>query len=492
MKDKKNVSSLENHVLYKKKGKVVTPLNDSLGDTLSLNSWTKERMPEYIWLALILLSYGRTKGFEVAGKILLNISKEIPELSLPKLSKIFKLSKEKQIIIYKIIGSNINLKILSPLTIIYRYSEYQVFNSFFYTAEIPFGTRKERLEKCIKIFSPPQSNDATDLRFLALSLLLFGKKLHIAEGMQTTIDAFKNYPYTDHNEEIMRQYRPTIRSMEGLDFDGKDDAFLSYFWKELGKMTDCNLFFIDYPKNELDLKDYIKTLETILEYLTKTQKLKTLSDHKFDVLVGSFTFAKKTFQEIVEKDLGNSIHGRLGIRSIIEIYIISKYLLASSEEKNNIWEEYKLYGISKYKLVLLKARESELKQEVHFNPVVADAIVNEIKWEEFIDIDLKYFDKLGIRDKSHKVGEKQIYDIYYDYDSSYAHGLWGAIRESSMLPCDSASHQYHSTPDIYGNQQLPEVITDSKEILNKIVLLISNEYDIPEYLLKSMDIKNEE
>lgn len=491
MKDKKNVSSLENHILYKKKGKVVTPLNDSLGDKLRLNSWTKERMPEYLWLALILISYGRTKGFEVTGKILLKISKEIPELTHPKLSRIFKLSVEKQIIVYKIICSYIDLRILSPLTIIYRYSEYQVFNSFINTTEIPFKTRKEVLEKCIEAFSPSQSNDATDLRFLALSLLLFGKKINLPKGMQTTINAFTNYTNTEHDEEIMREYRPTIRSLEGMDFDQKDDTFLTYFWKEIGKMTDCKLFYLDYSKNGFNFEKYFKTVESILDYLIITQKLESLANHKFDVLIGSLTFAKKVFKEIVEKDLGNSIHGRLGIRLLLEIYIISKYLIITSKEKNNIWEEYKLYGISKYKLVLLKARKTELDKETHFKSIVVDAIVNEIKWEEFIDIDLKYFDNLGIREKSHIVGEKQLYDIYYDYDSSFAHGLWGAIRESSMLLCDSASHQYHCIPDIYGNQKLPDVLNDSKVIMDKIVSLISTEFDIPEDLLKLLGMEND-
>lgn len=36
-------------------------------------------------------------------------------------------------------------------------------------------------------------------------------------------------------------------------------------------------------------------------------------------------------------------------------------------------------------------------------------------------------DKITIRDKAIEVDEKELYDIAYDYDSSFAHGLWGAI-----------------------------------------------------------------
>ncbi|MDO8261338.1 MAG: DUF5677 domain-containing protein, partial [Candidatus Magasanikbacteria bacterium] len=157
-----------------------------------------------------------------------------------------------------------------------------------------------------------------------------------------------------------------------------------------------------------------------------------------------------------------------------------KYLLKNETENPDIWKEYKAYGIGKYKLILLKARETELEKTSHFIPPIADAIVNEHIFEEFTDIDLKYFDKLGIRDKSIEVGEKELYDLFYDYDSSFSHGLWGAIRESAMLPCDNACHQYHCIPDIYANQSLPDVKSDSVKIIKQLFFLLTTVYEIPD------------
>jgi hypothetical protein len=209
-------------------------------------------------------------------------------------------------------------------------------------------------------------------------------------------------------------------------------------------------------------------------------KEKTLAEDKFDIIIGSMNYALKIFIEIDNKSLGNSILGRHGIRTIIEIYIMLKYLLRNETEKPNIWKEYKAYGIGKYKLVLLKARETELDKTSHFIPPLADVIVNERIFEEFTDIDLKYFDKQGIREKSIDVGEKELYDLFYDYDSSFAHGLWGAIRESAMLPCDNASHQYHCIPDIHANQSLPDVKSDCAKIIKKLFSLLADVYEIPD------------
>ena len=94
MKDKKNVSGISDHILHKKKGLLATPLNDALKDKLKLNSWAKERMPEYLWLGLILQYYGRQQGIESATAILSEISRSGVSLLAPRLSMILDLSND--------------------------------------------------------------------------------------------------------------------------------------------------------------------------------------------------------------------------------------------------------------------------------------------------------------------------------------------------------------------------------------------------------------
>ena len=486
MKKKKNVSSLSDHILHKKKGIVATPLNDGLRDKLTLSSWTKERMPEYLWLGLILMYYGRDEGFKRAGKILFEISKRIETLSHPRLSMIFNLSDEDQHTLFKIIIDNIDKNILSPLTVLYRSSSYTLFNEYFNIPYIGFETRLARLSKAVKIYYPPQADETTDLRYLALSLLLFGGKLHLAKNLDVTAKAVNEYPYTEHKDEKMKMYRPTIRSMEGLDFGDKNIEFSKKFWRDIGMITSCKPMTIVFHQNEDEYKDFINCFQKVLEYILHSNKEKSLSEDKFDVIIGSITYALKIYIEINEKSLGNSIIGRHAIRTIIEVFIMLKYLLNRETTNSNIWEEYKLYGISKYKLILLKARETELDKSVHFILPIADALVNEIRWEEFIDVDLKYFDKQGIREKSIEIGEKDLYDLFYDYDSNFAHGLWGAVRESTMLNCDNPDHQYHSIPDIHSNQSLSDIKADSFKIMNKLLSLLTEIYKVPETLIKDI------
>ena len=136
MADKKNVSRLNAHVLNKKKGIVATPLNSALGNLLQTNSWTKERMPEYLWLGLILKHYGRKEGFSKSFQILNELTQSFPSLFHPRLSAIFNFPDEDQKKVYAIICKHVDKTIISPLTILYRNSTHPKFNECFFIPQI--------------------------------------------------------------------------------------------------------------------------------------------------------------------------------------------------------------------------------------------------------------------------------------------------------------------------------------------------------------------
>lgn len=76
--------------------------------------------------------------------------------------------------------------------------------------------------------------------------------------------------------------------------------------------------------------------------------------------------------------------------------------------------------------------------------------------------------------------------MYYDYDSSYEHGLWGAIRESSMLKCNNPTHQYHCVPDINDENTLKTVLPDCIFVMNKTIRFLRDIYGLPEKLFEEV------
>ena len=79
-----------------------------------------------------------------------------------------------------------------------------------------------------------------------------------------------------------------------------------------------------------------------------------------------------------------------------------------------------------------------------------------------------------------------IWGLYYDYDSQFEHGLWGAIRESSLNKCNNPMHQYHCVPDIDDMISLKSVLPDCISVMNKIIELINDIYGIPEEKMKEV------
>lgn len=438
-------------------------------------SWINDRLPEYLWLGLILMNYDRTEGIEKAGKILKEISKINKSIIKPKFSIILSLCKLEQENIFNIICAEISPKLLAPLSVLYRNLNYPIFNNYFNFPEFLVKSRIDKLGEAIKRYYDHQSYEATDLRFIIASMMIFQDKLRVYKGSGIP-EAFTNYPYTSHDDEKMRSYRPCIRVLEMIDVESPlDKSFIDFFWKEIGVKTDCKPLVMSFENKDedMDFKTYIIDFQEKLNYILSEKKELSLVDDKFDVIMGSITFALKIFNDVIEKDIGDSILGRHACRTILETYINIKYLLRIELEHPNIWQEYKLYGIGKYKLPLLKERENNTNQgKTHFVEPLIDIIVNEIKWEEFVDIDLRYFDQKKIKEKFEEIGEKHLYDILYEYDNNFIHGFWGAIRESSMLHCDNAAHKYHSVPDINFQQKLPSANNDMYKIMDKFSKLL--------------------
>lgn len=468
---------LSDHII--KKGKFITPWNNVLGNISKLQSWSQSRLPEYLWLGLILDKYGRKTGLEKSGSILKILNEINSRVSVPAFSIILKLNDEEQKKLYSSIVNITDEEVLTPLTLLYTYSDYPDFSRCFCNPQVSLESRQQIISRVLKNSYFHQSEFATDIRFLVLYFaFLKGNLLVPEEELRLILE----YPYLEHSDAKMRIIRPTIRSMEmvSLGLETIDPLYLEEFWGRISKMSECNLFYIKFPKNEQDANKYIELLHETFQYLTNCFTAITPLDKKTLVLLGIATYSYKRLIEITEHNLYNTIAARSAIRTVIENYIMMKYLIKIEDNQDNIWDKFQYYGIGLYKVVLARSRETENDlSNSHVDYKYLEVLVNEYIDEKFLDMDTSYFDKQNIREKAISVGEKELYGLYYDYDSSYEHGLWGAIRESSLLKCESPTHQLHCVPDYENKQNLKNVWPDCVNIMNKIISLLNELYSIP-------------
>ena len=400
-----------------------------------------------------------------------------------------KLPNTEQEDIYDFIKNENGENILSPLTLLFSYSLYPSFAKSFYS-QISFDTRKKVLLDCIRKYSGHQEHCTTDIRFSALYYLLISDRLYLHKNM---LQELILYPQLDHADEKMRYIRPLIRSAEGIfPMGDKNLDYINFFWRKISIMTECNPFLIEYEKDDTNQEklDFKNFLTDVVRYYTDIYRTINPLDKKLLVLLGILTYSYKRFSEIIAFSLYNSIVGRSIVRVLIEDYIMMKYLVKKESEKTNIWDEYQSYGIGQLKLIVSRYRENPDELEMsHVEYKYLELIVNDYMNEEFLNMDTKYFDKLGIREKADYVQEKSLFGLYYDYDSSFEHGLWGAIRETTLLKCDSAGHQYHCIPDVSCEQKCKSVWHDSKIMMVKTVKTVSNIYQFIAVQLTRQTVK---
>lgn len=477
-----------------KKGILRSPINQ-MGN-ITHYSWMKECFPDFIWIALIIDFYGRRSAFTILSFIFKDVKKLSFEFESLQLSYIFSLENEKQEEFYEILLKHINSEILNPLTIIFNNNDNELFFKYFYKEGMSVEEKLKILESVMDNYGHNKSDGATDVQYVILTFCITIRQIiRFTKDVKPAVDALYYYQKTNHEEWEMRIYRPTVRSMFGslqyMIYE-HDSVFMKLFWKELLEVGDCKLKYGRYENEYLMDENFIEDIKVEFQKLIIDNMHSEIEDSKFNVIIGSSVYALKILNELVECNLRNKVMGRLSLRIIIEIYIMLKFINNKEDEKPGLWEEYQEYGTGKYKLILIKAREIDEFENSHLNRELLDFLVNEQIDEMFQNVDFRNFEnKTNIRDKAIKVNEKELFDVYYDYESSYAHGLWGAVRESSMLKCDNPLHLGHNVPDVHLNKNLADVLPDAIRVFKKLLCFINENYPLSEEFVSKYEVKNE-
>lgn len=469
------------------KGKFITPINSipMMQELSDEQSWTYGRMPEYLWIGLLLNHFGRDEGLKKIYSIILELHRIASDMYTPRFSNILELDTSKQKRFYEFIKTIIPKEILAPLTVILTCSKAPIFSEYFYCPELKAEERCNTLIETMRDLMDHQSYESTDIRFVALYFNLLSGKTHL---LKEQIELITAYPLSSHNDEIMRMARPSVRSLEAMmsNIEKTNIEYLQLFWRCISEMTECNIFSVEFPEEHRDIRTYMENLYEVFSYFSELFSSILPLDEKMNVLLGIATYSYKRIKECYDHNLFNSISGRSCVRVLIEDYIMMKYLVKNESSHDNIWKDYQLYGLGLYKLVLTRYRENDVSDQSHFDEMYIEALVNEFKGEEFINMDTKYFDKQNIRLKAESVDEKALFGLYYDYDSSFEHGLWGAIRESSLLKCNNPAHKYHCVPDVEDKNRLKTVLPDCIMVMNKTLVFLNEIYGIPEQLLNGV------
>lgn len=471
---------------YKIKGKKLIPHLMNVPN-IRFDSWGNNRMPEMLWAALIRVNIDRHDALKIFRKIgdCFFENKDRDDVSPDiTLSGIAKFPPDFQHKVLSVICNENTSPFLAAMLVFDNLPGKQAWISKVPQLQEEFAW--SLLATTVSHCFFHNSIESTDCRVAKIIPIIAMGKFHFVRGeisdnrIAEIINDLTYYPFGDEPKRA----ESTIRALEGsisgmFSSEGTNSQeWADQFWKECFERTMCLSFITgNGVVSKRNKSKKIKLLRKQLLQHFEATITTTGIDPKHEATFGIGLFGLQLIEELMDCGIQNTATGRLLLRTLVEAYITLRWLIIRDE--NELWEAFRKYGCGQAKLQAMKLEE--LSEKVSYADVqMLDEIANEDQWDRFLEIGLGQWSGTNLRQMSDEASVKSIYDIFYNWGSSYTHAGWGAIRESNFQNCANPLHRFHQIP-LKKPQKLPTVLPDACMLVNLILETISGQYPVFEY-----------
>jgi hypothetical protein len=451
-------------------------LSSNFGDLVSKKtSWKDERLPEYIWAALLRTQLGQDHFMELIREVLNVVfeNKESYKGFDPSLTQLSQLDDNQfSELLSPVFSSDEYSRLLSPLLLFNNLPGRSSWINHIPAAESEMEWNA--LQATVFEHTDHQSQESTDVRWFRLMCYVLSGQMKMP-----TLEMYEEliaYP----NKFDQRKVRPTVRANENALTALEEDTsgpspWASEFWKGCFEGTDCTepvTFASDRTLASPTLQQADSVRKQLVE-IYNSQLKDELVNAKNETVFGIAAYAISTFKQLLI--LNNSMHtiGYLGLRTLLELLINLSYLRAHDHELE--WVKFRSYGTGQAKLSFLKFDDADNDLPEFADIRMLDILSNEDQWMEFSNIDVGHWGQTNLRRMSTEVGLKDLYDKYYDWSSAFVHGNWAALRSSQYGICANPLHRFHrllSESDVAQS----DVIPDAAELTNLILEITEKFY----------------
>ena len=466
-------STIQDH---KRRGKELIPIWRQYPKMQPI-SWLNDRLPDMLWAALLVTHLPREDALCVFRQIAQYI------VNLPEDERFGDVTHTG---LSKLPSERLN-EVLS--IILARDEQKQVLTSLLLLDDLPSREAWVKLlgiDRVVDDWRPlmiavghtlwHQSQESTDCRWLRLMCAVVESKLELQPEERKEILGYPN-----HGD--LRKVRPTIRALESLINGGKALseinaerlAWAVKFWDECLVKTPCYSLNVDVDKMDVAVGTTVERLgevqNMLVEYTYKTRSTSSV-DAQHDTVFGQGLYCLGLLQELLQFGYCNSISARTTLRTIAECYITLAYL--AKKDDAELWQSYRVYGAGQAKLAFLKLDDSD-DEPSYVDVLTLKELANEDMWQEFLNIDLGHWNNTDLRKMSIAADVKDVYDRFYGWTSTFAHGHWGAIRDTVFYTCGNPLHRLHRIPR-QSPRALPDALPDACDLADKILEIVAQLY----------------
>lgn len=465
---------------YQKVGKELTPPLATLN--MQARSWINERLPEMLWAALIRTHHIDATSFAIFRDILRWLGDKELVVDGVTLTDIANYENELRTAFIKRVVEVAGTNALQPLLLLPDLPAYDDWKDALNTESASEEDLEHLADAVSKVMSH-HSQEATDCRWVKLMGTILTGKIHFMAGQEDMLEEFNRYPNYGDQQKV----RPSIRSMEMIvDLTEPRYQWAKKFWDYCYNNTSCipeiaESSEVETKRKQSQVSQHKKHYKAVMPEVRRAlithffETSKTTSiDSRHEAVFGITLYALDIFIENILFLTAATTTGRVSARIILEAYLTLAYIIHKETIGELLWDTYRNYGVGQISLIERKYEDQDYSSAM-VDVKKMDAIANEDKWSEFVPINLGHWDVSNLRKISTEIGEKELYDKYYDYTSGYAHANWGAVREAALQRCYNPLHRLHRIPS-YGLPILPNVNDDCKEFMNKLLDLVDKAY----------------
>lgn len=194
------------------------------------------------------------------------------------------------------------------------------------------------------------------------------------------------------------------------------------------------------------LSEYRDNLKTEVNYRLSNWKYDHQNSAKYHVISGLLSRqASITLETIDAPQILNGLVISIILRSMIDIFITMAWILHDDSE--NRAQKFIDYGVGQEK-IMKDCRESELKSQ-GIDPEsddfikVSNAIINIMRKEELVDVNIGSWSGLSVRQMAEESGNLGFYNLTYIPFSQDVHSNWPHLIRFNLEPCENPLHRFH-------------------------------------------------
>lgn len=350
----------------------------------------------------------------------------------------------------------------------------------------------EKLRTIVRLLLDADGPFATRVRIVPLNRLLAHNRISFSQNLPV-VDLLPRYPNglsADDREHV----EGTIRAIMGTVLQSRVDleplSWPRHFWQHNIELASCQPLEMKYKQEESQDARWAEsilesasanagTARAYLEQVSKEFRPDLFDPTRDEILVGLFARITRLYAMLVDeprfwtRDLGGIILRCLADSAITFIYLVEK---GNDED----YRRFKEYGEGQQKLLALHLQDNYMDAK-SIDGLSAGEIARRLDlFPELLNIELKGWTSKNARELAQAVGMQEIYRLIYSPASNDLHGSWFSLKGSNLSYCVEPLHRYHRLP-MHGHPPIfPDIINVATKVYAAALDVASAKVSYPE------------